>query len=204
MRNPLLSGGRSIAVLSLSALLLAGCAPSLGVARNHFASYERLVAELQRLRDAHSGIVSFERIGTTYEGRTIFAVRVGGDPPAGSGDAALLAIFGEHGDEHDVIALGMGLIEQLAASYGEDPEITRLLDRKAVWVVPMMKGKIPFIVNGHARDACGLAGRVARDDLGLLAVPFLQEYRESDSKSTSSTGVTPPFDRAICLIPEES
>ncbi len=77
-------------------------------------------------------------LGAPTKGARSFAVRIAGPSLDGGSAPALLAIFGEHGDEHDVIDLGIGLIEYLATNYGVDANITDLLDREVVWIVPMM------------------------------------------------------------------
>ncbi len=132
-----LRGSLFLAIVVASALLQA-CAPSLATVREHFDSYDAFLLRLERLRVAHPDVVSFEPIGTSHEGRSIVAVRVAGPLVDPASAPALLALFGEHGDEHDSIDLGLGLITHLATGYGSDPTITSLLDRKVVWMVPMM------------------------------------------------------------------
>lgn len=51
---------------------------------------------------------------------------------------AFMAIFTEHGGEHDVTNLAIGIIDHLAKNYGEDRSVTDLLNQTDVWILPMM------------------------------------------------------------------
>ncbi|MBI5025825.1 MAG: hypothetical protein HZC12_03665, partial [Nitrospirae bacterium] len=51
---------------------------------------------------------------------------------------ALIAIFAEHAGEHDVTSVGMGITKYLLENYGKDARVTKLLNEKEVYIVPMM------------------------------------------------------------------
>ena len=60
-----------------------------------------------------------------------------------------MAVFTEHGCEHDVTNLAMGIIKYLSDNYGKDHRITNLLDKTEVWIVPLMNP------DGSAYDLSG-------------------------------------------------
>jgi murein tripeptide amidase MpaA len=66
------------------------------------------------------------------------AARLGRPSPSGEPRPAVLAVFGEHGNEHDVTTVAIGMLERLASLYGSDEQVTRLLDSRDLWVIPMM------------------------------------------------------------------
>lgn len=49
-----------------------------------------------------------------------------------------MAVFAEHSGEHDVTSLAMGFTEYLVENYGKHKRVTRLLNEKEVYIVPMM------------------------------------------------------------------
>ncbi len=124
-------------LISLFLLFNSGCGPSLMLVKKNFYNYDNLSSELKKLH-TNSDIVTVQSIGKTYEGRSIFAVRVSGNVPTANNKPALMAIFTEHGDEHDVTDIAIGIIRHLAENYGKDERVTDLLNRKEVWVVSMM------------------------------------------------------------------
>jgi hypothetical protein len=105
-------------------------------------------------------------IGTSVDGRPILAVRVGPAPPC----PALLAIFGEHAEEHDTVSIGMDLVRRLA---------DRPPTAAAIYVVPML--------NPDAADL-DLSGRVP---------PFTARRNSHDVNLNRNWGYAwdqPPFD----------
>lgn len=125
-------------LLPLILFLFAGCGPSLKVVRNNFYDYDALSSELIRVHDKFPDIVAVQSIGKTHEGRSIFAVKVGEGVSTHDNRSALMAIFTEHGDEHDTTDLAVGMMNHLAENYGSDERITTLLNERDVWFVSMM------------------------------------------------------------------
>jgi len=125
-------------LLSLILFFTLGCAPSLKLVKNNFSDYPGLSSELANLHINFKDIVSVQPVGKTYEERSIFAVRLSGEMSTRKIKPALMLIFTEHGDEHDMTDLGIGIIRYLAEHYGKDERLTNLLNEKEVWIVPMM------------------------------------------------------------------
>lgn len=125
-------------LLLLILLIASGCGHSLKLVRNNFYDYDALSAQLDGLQTDFPSITKVESLGRTYEGRSILAVRLSGNPQSLNTKPALMAIFTEHGCEHDVTNIAMGIIKNLSNSYGKDERVTALLDDTEVWIVPMM------------------------------------------------------------------
>lgn len=124
-------------LLSIVLFFVSGCAPSLTLVKN-FYNYDKLSLELTRLHTKYSDIVNVLPIGKTYEGRSIFAVKVSGNATTSGSKPALMAIFAQHSAEHEVTDIALGIIQYLGQNYGKDIQVTDLLNLNEVWIVPMM------------------------------------------------------------------
>lgn len=126
-------------------MLLAACLTFLGCGgelpleeiEGDVYRYTDLTEALAALESRHGDVVEVEVIGESYEGRSVYAVRVGGSPTEDLERPELLAVFAQHSAEHTMTNLAVDLISQLANGYGTIDEVTTLLDRGNVWIVPM-------------------------------------------------------------------
>ena len=124
--------------VAVALFLMGGCALSPTVFKANFYDSGRVTQQLDHLRIAYPEIVHVEVLGTTHEGRPIHAARVGRPPSSAEWKPALVATFTIHADEHDVTNLGIGIIKALVSLYGVGDDVTRLLDRKDLWIVPLV------------------------------------------------------------------
>ncbi len=127
-------------VLFLFPVLLfsASCAPSQKWIKNNSYDYNGLSAKLASLHKKFQEIVTIESIGETYEGRSIFSIRLSGNVPSLSEKPALMAICAQRGNEHGATDLCVGIIQYLSENYGADKRVTHLLNEAEIWVVPMV------------------------------------------------------------------
>lgn len=119
-------------------------------------------AELRAAAARHPQLVRLASYGASAEGRPLLVARLG---PAGAAPKPMVfALFGLHPDEHDMNTLGMALVRRLAAGYGMDPRVTRILDRYEVAVVPManpdgtvhdLAAPVPFSWRNSRRPRAG-------------------------------------------------
>ena len=92
---------------------------------------------LQRWADRYPNIVELYQVGTSLEGRAIMQVTLT-NKSTGSPTDKPAAFFegGRHSGEITSSESVLWLIQHLVESYGTDPEITRLLDRAAIYAKP--------------------------------------------------------------------
>ena len=129
----------TIFLISLLLLIASGCGPSLKLVKSNFYSYDGLSSELKEVQSNYPSILTVESIGKTYEGRSIFAIRLSGEKSTKCKKRpALMAIFTEHAGEHDVTSLAVGIVKYFAKGHGKDKRITKLLNEKEIYIVPMM------------------------------------------------------------------
>lgn len=94
---------------------------------------ESMVARLEALADAAPELVRLVTLGHSREGRPIVGLRISAaEEPAGQ-----WRILGaHHGDELPSGEVALAFAELLVDSVGADADLTALLERDAVWVVP--------------------------------------------------------------------
>lgn len=96
----------------------------------------QIQSELQQLAADHAAVMKVQEIGKSVQGRPLVAVCL--SSKAGSGLPALLVSSGHHARELPPVELTMRYIRTMAEGYGKDPVITRLLDTREVWVMPLV------------------------------------------------------------------
>ncbi|HEB60348.1 MAG TPA: hypothetical protein ENJ06_00830 [Phycisphaeraceae bacterium] len=107
--------------------------------RGWFDSYHRY-SEINDYMDglvtAHPDLVSKFSIGQSIEGRTIYAMRI--TSTVGSNKPQIFFNGCQHAREWISPAVVMYIADQLANGYGNDPEVTSMLDRVEFLIVPLV------------------------------------------------------------------
>ena len=115
---------------------LAGCAPSQEKIKAGFYSYPKMLTEVTDLAARYPQLLTVFEQGRTYEGRTIIILAIGPKDGA-AGKPEIMAVFAQHSGEHATTNVAMGFVNQLLSNYGKDEEITRILNEKRIYIVPM-------------------------------------------------------------------
>jgi hypothetical protein len=104
-----------------------------------YASPDEADAELDALQRTYPERCRIEQIGRSAEGRPIRAMRIGGESMRGrSGRAMLLVTAHIHAAEFIGAYVARAVARRLIEEYGRDSEITDLLDRAEIVVVPLL------------------------------------------------------------------
>ena len=103
-----------------------------------FHSYRELESELEALEDAHPGTVKLVVIGTSLEGRNIYAVKLSDDPERNDGEPGVLVLGCHHAREWISVDVPLLLARYLAESDASDPAVRSLLARGEIWIVPLV------------------------------------------------------------------
>ncbi|MCB9778304.1 MAG: hypothetical protein H6742_07055 [Alphaproteobacteria bacterium] len=125
-------------------------------------------------------------LGRSVEGRPIAALRIGG--PAAT-DAGLRLLGGHHGDEWVSVEVALDAADRLVAALDDDPSLAALLDRHAVWVLPLVNP------DGHA----------AADRYSATTVDLNRNYDYAWSATEWRSGAAPfsePETRAVRSLHE--
>ncbi len=104
---------------------------------DRYLNHELFSAELQKLVATFPTLANLESIGRSYHGREIWAVTLTNQSTGAHQDKPGFYIDGNnHGEEVITSATTLYSIDLLLSEYGRDPDITRLLDTRAVYVLP--------------------------------------------------------------------
>ena len=100
-----------------------------------FKTYEQIEAEILAVETAHPDIVDVFSIGTSYEGRQLYAAKVSDNVTAEEGEPEILIDALHHSNEHATVAQALDLLHTLANGYGSDAAITTTVNERVVWIV---------------------------------------------------------------------
>lgn len=105
------------------------------------ASYkdEAMVAALvQAYAERFPKIAKAEVIGTSREGRSVWALKISKNVDVDEAEPAVLFDGAHHGGELLAIEFVVDIIGQLLEKYGKDQETTAFVDGAAIWCVPLV------------------------------------------------------------------
>lgn len=126
-------------------------AKGLGVYHN----YAALTAELQSYAQAFPDLCRLDALGTSVQGRTLWALRITDHPNAKEDEPEFKYISTMHGDEPVGTELCLYLIDQLLNGYAGEDRIRRLVDETDLWIVPLMNPdglEIGWRYNANSKD----------------------------------------------------
>ncbi|MEB3196473.1 MAG: M14 family zinc carboxypeptidase [Candidatus Sericytochromatia bacterium] len=97
---------------------------------------DQLRDDVRALAKQHPDRLRVQSIGQSLEGREILALELlgktrGPRPP-------VLFYSGVHARELVPVEIQLRLLDHLVTRYGKDPVVTRLLDEREVWIIPML------------------------------------------------------------------
>ncbi len=104
---------------------------------DRYLVHAEFTAALQELVATFPALAHLEAIGQSFHGREIWAVTLTNQATGTHDHKPGFYIDGNnHGEEVITSAITLYTIDLLLSEYGQDPDITRLLDTRAVYVLP--------------------------------------------------------------------
>jgi hypothetical protein len=139
MARMLVRRARSLAVMAV----LAAGAPSLAAAQavplDRYLNHQELTQSLRGLADRHRNLAELTSIARSDGGRDVWLLTLGRRQGAAlSSRPALLMVANLEGNHLVGSAAALHAAEHLLTRYGQDAEVTRLLDERTVYVIPRM------------------------------------------------------------------
>jgi len=116
---------------------LYGRSTGLGTLDNYH-SYEETVQELLAIQGDHPDITQLQVIGTSIEGRDIYAMKVSDNAGIDEEEAEVLFTGLHHAREPISVEICLDLLNYLTDNYGSVPEVTSLVEERETWVVPIV------------------------------------------------------------------
>lgn len=136
------------------------------IAFNRLYDYPELIAQFQRIAEAHPDLVSMRSIGKSVEGRDLWCMTIT-NPKTGD-DRAKAAMYVDgniHGNEIQAGEVALYLAWFLTEQYPRNEAIRRLVDERAFYIVPTVNpdGRAHWF-NGPNTTNSSRSGKAPVDD----------------------------------------
>jgi carboxypeptidase T len=108
-------------------------------ADSQYHNYAEMAAEVQSTATAFPNIVTPRfSLGTSYQGRQIYAVKVSDNPNADEAEPEVLFTANQHAREHLTTEMALYILRELTSKYATDPRIKNIVDNRETWIVFMV------------------------------------------------------------------
>jgi hypothetical protein len=100
-----------------------------------YHDYAEMVAVLQQAEADHGAIFELFSLGTSYEGRTIWAGKISDNVATDEAEPEVLFTHHQHAREHLTVEMALYTLAMLTDEYGVDSQVTDLVDNREIWMV---------------------------------------------------------------------
>jgi hypothetical protein len=100
-----------------------------------YHDYGEMLAELQQAAFDHPATFSLFSIGTSYEGRTVWAGKLSNNVAVDQDEPEVLLTHHQHAREHLTVEMALYTLHMLLDGYGVDPRITNIMNSREIWIV---------------------------------------------------------------------
>lgn len=103
-----------------------------------YPSFQEITKFLKDITSKYPHIASLQSIGKSVEGRELWVVKISDNVQTDEREPEFKYISSMHGDEITGRELTQFLIKDLLEAYGNDPEITELINNTEIYIMPSM------------------------------------------------------------------
>ncbi len=103
-----------------------------------YHNYDSLTIVLDNIHVQYPNITKLLSMGTSVEGRQLWALLISDNPNSNENEAELRFTATIHGNEPVGTEISLYMIDSLTKCYGVVPEITDLVNNREIWFVPMI------------------------------------------------------------------
>lgn len=104
-----------------------------------YHTYEEMVSEIEQIEVNHSSIVKIHNLTTTFEGRTVWALKISDNPEINdTSEPDVLLTAGQKANSLISVEIALYLLNHLTSNYGEDSAVSELVNDREIWIIPMM------------------------------------------------------------------
>ena len=133
---------------------------------DHYYTYEQTVAALKALNKAYPELTKLDLVGKSDENRAIYALTIN-NPASGTVESKTgVYVDGNiHGNEIQAGEVCLYLADYLLKNHGKNPELTKLLDKNAWYIIPVVNvdGRYHFFKDANTMHS-SRSLRIPRDD----------------------------------------
>ena len=101
-----------------------------------YHTYQEWVDETAAIVAAHPSLVTRTQIGTSYENRPIWALKVSDDAAVDEAEPEILFTHNQHAREHLTVEMALYLLHELTEDYTTDARVRAAVDSREIWIVP--------------------------------------------------------------------
>ncbi len=103
-----------------------------------FHNLNELNSEMSTLAQTYSHIATLSSIGKSIEGRDLWMMRISGPQTTGGEKPGIIFLGTHHAREHLSTEVPFFLIKHLLENYGKDEKITRFINEREIWIIPLV------------------------------------------------------------------
>jgi hypothetical protein len=140
-----------------------------------YLTYSEFIDTMALIAQNNPTICKLETLGTSYNGNLLLAMKVSDQPQLHENEPIVHFEGGIHGDEKIGWAICFELLKYLVRNYGTDTLVTRLIDTREIYIIPMYNpdGYIRSSrYNGNSVDLNRNWGWMWGDESSQGAYPF--------------------------------
>ncbi|HJR78879.1 MAG TPA: M14 family metallopeptidase [Anaerolineales bacterium] len=100
-----------------------------------YHDYAEMVAEIQQAAVDHPAIFSLFSLGTSYQGREIWAGKISDAVGVDEDEPEVLFTHHQHAREHLTVEMALYTLKILTDEYGVNSQVTDLVDSREIWMV---------------------------------------------------------------------
>lgn len=100
-----------------------------------YHNHTELVAKLNQTRADHPNLVHLFSIGTSYQGRPLWVVKISDNPGVDEAEPEILFTLLQHAREHLSVEQGLYILKILTGEYNVTPQITSLVNAREIYII---------------------------------------------------------------------
>ena len=101
-----------------------------------YHTYQEWVDETAAIVAAHPSLATRVQIGTSFEGRPIWALKVSDAVGSDEAEPEILLTHGLHAREHLTVEMALYMLRALTDGYAADARIRGIVDSRETWILP--------------------------------------------------------------------
>jgi len=115
---------------------LPGRAAGFPVTDSAYHTYQEWVDETAAIVAANPTLVTRIQIGTSHEGRPLYALKVSDNAGSDEAEPEILFTHNQHAREHLTVEMALYLLHELTEDYATDARIRTAVDTREIWILP--------------------------------------------------------------------
>jgi hypothetical protein len=101
-----------------------------------YHNYAEMTQELNQIAADHPTIARLTTIGTSYEGRALYALKISDNVATDENEPEVLYNAHQHAREHLTVEMALYLANMYTNDYGTDSRVTNVVNAREIWILP--------------------------------------------------------------------